>query len=372
MNILITGGAGFIGSNLCLRLRALGNKVRVLDNLTPQVHGNDAHAGNLLPADVDFRKGDVRNLDTLRKSLDGIDIVYHLAAQTGVGQSMYNIHEYIDCNVEGTAALLDLLAADRGTVRQIVLASSRAVYGEGAYTCTSCGVVYPQPRSLDQLRNSRWNIGCPKCSSALEPLPTDEEKPLQPGSVYAISKQVQEQLCMCVGRTYDLPVTALRFFNVYGPGQSLINPYTGIITIFAARIRERKPPQIYEDGLESRDFVYITDIVDALVLALGNTSAYYETINVGSGMAISVLEMARMMLRSMKVNLEPDVIGKFRQGDIRHCHADLTKAQRLLGYQPKVSFGEGIDKFLAWAANEHSEDNLSAATSELKQHGLFG
>ncbi len=297
MKILITGGAGFIGSNLCLRLRALGHTVRVLDNLTPQVHGSDAHVENILPPDVEFVKGDVRDMEALRKSLDGVEIVYHLAAQTGVGQSMYNIHEYIDCNVAGTASLLDLLAADRGSVRQIVLASSRAVYGEGAYTCASCGVVYPQPRSLDQLRNSRWEIGCPKCSAALDPLPTDEEKPLHPGSIYAISKQVQEELCLCVGRTYDLPVTALRFFNVYGPGQSLINPYTGIITIFAARIREQKPPQIYEDGLESRDFVFISDIVDALVLARENASAYYEIINVGSGRAVSVLEMARIMLR---------------------------------------------------------------------------
>jgi len=372
MKILVTGGAGFIGSNLCLRLCAAGHMVRVLDNLTPQVHGNDVRVRSILPPDVDFRKGDVRDRTALRTALDGMEIVYHLAAQTGVGQSMYNIHEYIDCNVEGTASLLDLLASDRGAVRQIVLASSRAVYGEGAYSCTSCGVVYPQPRSLDQLRNSRWDIRCPECSCALEPLPTAEEKPLHPGSIYAISKQVQEQLCMCVGRAYDLPVTALRFFNVYGPGQSLINPYTGIITIFSARIRERNPPQIYEDGLESRDFVYITDITNALILALANVSAYYETINVGSGNALSVLEMAHTMLRAMQVDLEPVVIGKFRQGDIRHCYADLNKARSLLGYEPKVDFEEGIKMFLTWAANEHSEDKLSTATSELEQHGLFG
>lgn len=372
MKILVTGGAGFIGSNLCLRLCAAGHTVRVLDNLTPQVHGNDVRVRSILPRDVDFRKGDVRDRTVLRTSLDGVEIVYHLAAQTGVGQSMYNIHEYIDCNVEGTAALLDLLAADRGAVRQLILASSRAVYGEGAYACGTCGVMYPQPRSLDQLRNSHWNISCPKCSATLEPQPTNEEKPLQPGSIYAISKQVQEELCLCVGRAYNVPVTVLRFFNVYGPGQSLINPYTGIITIFAARIRERKPPEIYEDGLESRDFVYLTDITNALILALGNVSVYYETINVGSGRPLSVLEMAQTMLRAMQVDLEPVVIGKFRQGDIRHCYADLDKARRLLGYQPKVDFEEGIKKFLAWAANKPSEDKLSTATSELEQHGLFG
>ncbi len=365
-NILVTGGAGFIGTHLCRRLIELGHRVRVFDNFTPQVHGDSSS----VPEGVEFVRGDVRDAEALIGVLEGIEVVYHLAAQTGVGQSMYQINEYVSCNVGGTAQLLELIASGNTGVRRVVVASSRAVYGEGKYTCPTCGVVYPAPRSVAQMDAARWEIFCPTCEAELAPLATDEDKPLRPGSVYAITKRDQEELCLCTGQAYGVPTTALRFFNVYGSGQSLTNPYTGIITIFASKIRNGEAPLIYEDGLESRDFVHVSDVVNACVLCM-NGGADYEVVNVGSGEALSVLEMARTMVREMGQSFEPEVIGKFRVGDIRHCHADLSRAKRLLGYEPQVSFEQGIREFLSWAGDKRSEDRLDAATNELKERGLF-
>lgn len=370
MNILVTGGAGFIGGHLCPKLVAAGHKVRVLDNLTRQVHGDNPEPKSHLPAAVEFIEGDVRNAEILGKALTGVDVVYHLAAQTGVGQSMYEIDEYISCNVGGTASLMQQLSAGGHSVKRVVVASSRAVYGEGKYRCATCGVIYPAPRPVEQLDKADWECHCPHCGRVAEPLATDEDKPLRPGSVYAISKRDQEELCLCVGQAYGIPTTALRFFNVYGSGQSLTNPYTGIITIFASKIRNGEAPLIYEDGLESRDFVHVDDVVQACALCLGG-GADYEVVNVGSGIALSVLDMARIMVREMSQSMEPEVIGKYRVGDIRHCHADLTKARRRLGYEPKITFEAGIREFLAWAGGRESEDRLDAATSELEQRGLF-
>jgi len=371
MKVLITGGAGFIGTHLSRKLVELGHSVRILDNLTPQVHGSNTDFQKIGESGIDFMLGDVRDLDTVRRACREIEVVFHLAAQTGVGQSMYQIQNYMDCNVVGTAQLLDVLAGDKQKLRSFILTSSRAVYGEGKYLCSQCGVVNPPPRTREQLIEADWDVHCPNCSARVECLPTDEDKPLQPGSVYAISKRAQEELCLCIGRAYKIPVKILRLFNVYGSGQSLTNPYTGIMTIFASKIKKAEPPLIYEDGLESRDFVHVMDVVNALVLAIENDRANYEAVNVGSGKALSVFEMACTMVRLMKAGLQPKVIGKYREGDIRHCYADLSKAHRLLGYQPMVSFEEGFIEFLNWAKDRPSEDRLATATAELEQRGLF-
>jgi len=343
----------------------------VLDNLTAQVHGVNPDPARILPSKVDFIPGDIRDEKILRRALEGIEVVYHLAAQTGVGQSMYEIKEYISCNIGGTAQLLDLLVKAKKKVSRLIVASSRAVYGEGKYSCPNCAVVYPPVRYIEQMDRNDWEVHCPNCASELIPLPTDEDKPLRPGSIYAISKRDQEEVSICIGQAYRIPTTALRFFNVYGSGQSLSNPYTGIITIFASRIRSGKPPLVYEDGLESRDFVHVSDAVNACVLAMTSTSADYQVINVGHGTAISVLEMARIMIREMKADLEPQVIGKYRVGDIRHCCADLKRAKQCLGYQPQVSFTDGLREFLNWAQNMKLEDRLESATTELKRRGLY-
>ncbi len=371
MKVLITGGAGFIGTHLSRKLVELGHSVRVLDNLTPQVHGSNTDFRKIVEPGIDFMLGDLRDLDTVRRAVREVEVVFHLAAQTGVGQSMYQIKDYMDCNVVGTAQLFNVLAGDKQNLQSLILASSRAVYGEGKYLCSQCGVVYPPPRTQEQLKEADWNVHCPNCSATVESLPTDEDKPLKPGSIYAISKQAQEELCLCIGQAYKIPVTILRFFNVYGSGQSLINPYTGIISIFASKIKKTEPPLIYEDGLESRDFVHVKDVVNALVMTMENGRANFEAVNIGSGRALSVFEMANIMIRLKGIDLEPRIIGKYRIGDIRHCYADLTKARQILGYEPRVSFEEGIVEFLDWAEDKACEDRLAAATAELEQRGLY-
>ena len=353
------------------KLVELGHAVRVLDNLTPQVHGPNPDYRKIVERGTDFMLGDVRDVDTVRRAVRDVEIVFHLAAQTGVSQSMYQIKEYMDCNVTGTAQMLNVLAGEKQDIRSLILASSRAVYGEGKYFCSQCGVVHPPPRTQEQLRVADWEVHCANCGAAAQCLPTNEDEPLRPVSVYAISKRAQEELCLCVGQAYKIPVRILRFFNVYGSGQSLTNPYTGILTIFASRIKKSEPPLIYEDGLESRDFVHVNDVVNALIMAVECGRANFEAVNIGSGRAVSVLEMANLMIRLKGMNLEPEIIGKYRIGDIRHCYADLAKAHRILGYEPTVSFEEGMIEFLDWTEDTASEDRLAVATAELEKRGLY-
>ncbi|MEJ2598006.1 MAG: NAD-dependent epimerase/dehydratase family protein [Anaerolineales bacterium] len=330
MKILVTGGAGFIGSHLVSTLAENGHQVRVLDALVEQVHGKNGAQKLHLPESVEFVRGDVRNIETWRESLRGCQAVYHLAAEVGVGQSMYEIVKYMSANTMGTSNLLQLLTSERGEVQKLVVASSMSIYGEGAYECTHCGAVVPEVRSTQQLQQRQWELSCPSCGQALVPIPTSEEKPLQPTSVYAISKRDQEELCLSVGRAYDIPSVALRFFNVFGPGQAMSNPYTGVVAIFGSRLLNHKAPLIFEDGLQSRDFVHVSDIVQALLLALECETADYQAFNIGSGQPRTVNEVAQALAKALEVDITPQIVGQYREGDIRHCFADISKARELL------------------------------------------
>lgn len=369
-NVLVTGGAGFIGSHLVEELVALGHRVRVLDLLVPQVHGRDVQSPMYLPDDVEFMKGDVGDVEAWRWALEDIDVVFHEAAEVGVGQSMYEIVRYMRANTLGTAVMLELLATGEYPIEKLIVASSMSIYGEGAYECSSCGPVFPQLRSTEQLQQRRWEMRCPGCEATASPVPTDEDKPLFPTSIYAISKRDQEEMCLSVGRAYGIPTVALRYFNVYGPRQALSNPYTGVAAIFSSRLLNGNPPLIFEDGLQSRDFVHVSDIVQANLLAMRNGHANYEVFNIGTGRASTVLDIARALARTLGIEIEPTIVGKFREGDIRHCYADISKARRILGYVPKVAFEDGISDLVQWVRQEESLDLVDNATRELEMRGL--
>lgn len=368
LNILVTGGAGFIGSHLVDALVAQGHHVRVLDALVSQVHG-DEPPRYLNPA-AEFVRGDVCDGELVDKALDDIDVVYHKAAEVGVGQSMYEIVRYVRANDLGTSVLLEKLVERRQQLRKLVVASSMSIYGEGAYQCAACGPVHPKLRSKEQLFERRWDFTCPNCQAPLSPILTNEDKPLFPTSVYAISKQDQEQFCLTVGRAYDIPTVALRYFNVYGPRQALSNPYTGVCAIFSSRLLNDQSPMIFEDGEQTRDFVHVSDIVQANLRALETDRADYEAINIGTGASVSVREIARMLARGLGKEIEPTIVGKYREGDIRHCVADISRARRLLGYAPKVTMEKGIPELIEWVRAEHAVDDTVQARAELEQRQL--
>ncbi len=370
--ILVTGGAGFIGSHLVDALVERGARVRVLDSLEPQVHGAAREIPVYFNPTAELVKGDVRDRELLRSCLEGVEVVFHLAAAVGVGQSMYEIERYVSANTLGTAVLLDLLANGRGSVRKLVVASSMSIYGEGAYSCPNCGSVEPDERSEEQLREGSWDPLCPRCGTILAPARTGEEKGLRPSSIYAISKKDQEEMSLCVGRAYGLPTVALRFFNVYGPRQALSNPYTGAAAIFSSRAMNGKPPLIYEDGLQTRDFVHVSDVVQALLLVMDQGEADYRAFNVGSGMPLAIGDVARIICERVgPPGLEPLAAGSFRKGDIRHCYADIGRLSDL-GYSPKVSFEEGVRDLTEWVRRQTADDRMDTATSELKRRGLVG
>jgi dTDP-L-rhamnose 4-epimerase len=370
MNILVTGGAGFIGSHLVQRLVAHGHRVRILDALVPQVHGTDATWPGHLPGDVERLRGDVAHVGAWEQALPGIDVVYHLAAEVGVGQSMYEIVRYMNANTLGTAIFMELLASGRYPIQKVIVASSMSIYGEGAYRCPECGPVAPPIRDDRQLQERRWELVCPTCGHQLEALPTSEDKPLQPTSVYAISKRDQEELCLSVGRSYGIPTVALRFFNVYGPGQALSNPYTGVAAIFSSRLLNGNPPLIFEDGRQSRDFIHVDDLVDGLVLALHCDHANDQAINLGTGVPMSIVDIADALADALDVDIQPIVVEKFRAGDIRHCYADITRATRLLGFAPKTTFGDGVRELVAWVRDQEAIDATDQAQRELEARGL--
>jgi dTDP-L-rhamnose 4-epimerase len=368
-NVLVTGGAGFIGSHLVDALVERGHHVHVLDALVPQVHGEDAKPLYLNPT-VEFIHGDICDRQLVNDALKHIDVVFHEAAEVGVGQSMYEIERYVRANDLGTAVLLEAILARRPQIKKLIVASSMSIYGEGAYTCESCGSVAPQLRPVEQLLERRWEMECPNCGKQLSPAPTSEEKPLFPTSVYAVTKQDQEQFCLAVGRSYGIPAVALRYFNVYGTRQALSNPYTGVCAIFSARLLNGNRPMVFEDGEQSRDFVHVSDIVQANLLALESDRANYQAINVGTGRATSVRAVSRLLAEGLGLDLEPEIVAKYREGDIRHCVADISKARALLGYEPKVTLERGIPELLSWVRAQAAKDQVASATAELESRQL--
>lgn len=372
--VLITGGAGFIGRAVSRALISKGVKVRILDNFSPQIHKDEVMPTDLMGS-IEIIKADVRDRHALKKALSGIDGILHLAAETGTGQSMYEIEKYFDVNVQGTATLLDVLQ-DEGfdkNIKNFVVASSRAVYGEGAYICTVHGMTYPNQRLSKDIANGIFNPLCPICGAILDSVPTPESAPFMPASIYGLTKQVQEQAVLLFSRTRGINGFGLRYQNVYGPGQSLINPYTGILAVFSNLARQNSSIDIYEDGLESRDFIYIDDVVEATVQAVTFEGAFVGALNIGSGHATSVIDVANQVKNYFNSSSSINVTGAFRVGDIRHNVADLSISNRLLNFSPKTIFTTGLSNFLGWASDYSPEDSVAYKRSvdELTKHGLM-
>ncbi|HVF46159.1 MAG TPA: NAD-dependent epimerase/dehydratase family protein [Pyrinomonadaceae bacterium] len=368
-NILVTGGAGFIGSHLVDALIERGHRVRILDSLVEQVHGASVPAH--LNPDAEFIRADVCDAAAVSKALDGIDVVYHQAAEVGVGQSMYEIVRYVKANDLGTAVLLEEMIKRPAQFKKLVVASSMSIYGEGAYRCETCNVtVNPFLRSNDQLAAHDWEFKCESCGSLLKTIGTSERKPLFPTSVYAVTKQDQEQYCLSVGRAYKIPAVAFRYFNVYGTRQALSNPYTGVCAIFSSRLLNDQAPTIFEDGEQSRDFVHVSDIVQANLLALATDKGDYQAMNIGTGRATSVKQIAELLAKGLGKQIHPEIVGKYREGDIRHCVADISRARNLLGYEPKVSLEDGLGELLGWLGEQKADDRVAAATAELTSRAL--
>ncbi len=366
--VLITGGAGFIGSHLADLLIGSGRTVRVLDSLVPQVHGDGCQRPPYLHPDAELMVGDVRDAARVEAALEDVDEVVHLAAAVGVGQSMYEIADYVAINDLGTGILLQALLTR--PVRRLVVASSMSVYGEGLCSGRDGVAVEPEERNLAQLKRGRWEPEGPD-GEALAPLPTPETKRPSLSSVYALNKFTQERLCLLFGRAYDVPTTALRFFNVYGTRQALSNPYTGVLAIFGARLLNGRPPMIFEDGLQRRDFVHVRDVARACLAALERPQAAGHAINVGSGISRPVVDVAKALARAVgRPDLLPQITGRFRAGDIRHCFADHALASALLGFAPQEDFDHGLRELAVWLAGEVAIDRVEEANAELVQRGL--
>lgn len=365
--VLITGGAGFIGSHVADGLIESGCRVKVLDHLDPQVHGLQRKRPAYLDPDVEWVRGDVRDREAVDRALRDVDQVCHLAAAVGVGQSMYEVEKYTSHNDLGTAVLLEALT--RRPVEKLVAASSMSVYGEGLYRDADGRVREPRERTLEDLRAGVWELSDEE-GSPLEPVPTPETKAPSLTSVYALTKYVQERLCLMIGRAYRIPTIALRFFNVYGPRQSLSNPYTGVLAIFASRFLNDKPPLIFEDGLQKRDFVSVHDVARACVLALA-APAEGKVFNIGSGEAMTVGEIAGRVGRALgKGDVEPRIVGKYRVGDVRHCFADIGGARAELDYSPRVRFEDGMVELAEWIEGQAADDTVESASAELASRGL--
>jgi dTDP-L-rhamnose 4-epimerase len=367
MRILITGGAGFIGSHLADLLLQRGHHVRALDNLSPQVHGADAVRPAYLDRDVELIVGDVRDGAAVRRALAGIDAVYHFASAVGVGQSMYEIDRYTSINNGGTAVLLQALS--ERPVQRLVVASSMSLYGEGLYRGGDGSIVAGTERPLEQLRAADWEVRS-EAGDVLMPVPTPESKAPSLASIYALSKFDQERMCLMIGRAYGIATVALRFFNVFGTRQALSNPYTGVLAIFASRLLNDRAPLIFEDGLQRRDFVSVYDIAQACELALTAPAAVGCALNVGSGRACTVRDIARMVAGILGKTIEPEICGKYRVGDIRHCFADISEAGRVLGYEPRVTLEDGLVELAEWLQDQAAEDRVAEASRALADRGL--
>jgi dTDP-L-rhamnose 4-epimerase len=367
-SVLITGGAGFVGSHLADELLLHGYRVRVLDNLDPQVHGAEGEWPEYLDQDVELVRGDVRDPEAVRRALRGVDAVFHFAAAVGVGQSMYQIERYTDVNNRGTAVLLEALS--REPVGRLIVASSMSIYGEGLYCDDGGNLVSPPERSRNQLLQGQWEVRGAN-GEALVPLVTPESKAPHPSSVYALSKMDQERMCLMIGEAYGIPTVALRFFNIYGTRQALSNPYTGVLAIFAARYLNSRPPVVFEDGLQRRDFVSVHDVARACRLALEAPGAPGHAMNIGSGQASTVLDIAAALGKALgRSDIAPDITRQFRVGDIRHCFADITLARMVLDYAPRVSLEQGLEELVEWIRTQTAQDRADLASRELAHRGL--
>lgn len=364
--ILITGGAGFIGSHLADELLNKGYKVRVLDNLSEQVHGKDGKRPDYLNEEVELQVGDVRNVEDVKKALKGVDAVFHLAAMVGVGQSMYQIRDYTDVNNLGTATLLEALIEN--PVEKLVVASSMSIYGEGLYKNKKGETRMECERALEDLKKDRWEMY--ENGDEINPVPTPEDKKPNLSSVYALSKYDQERLCLMTGKAYNINTTALRFFNVYGTRQALSNPYTGVLAIFASRLLNDNSPLIFEDGKQKRDFIHVKDVARACRLAMETPKAEGEVFNIGSGNQYTITHIANKLAKVMNKDITPEITGKYRVGDIRHCFADTSKTKEILNFEPEVNFEDGLLELAEWLKGQIATDNVSKASSELSSRGL--
>ena len=372
-NILITGGAGFIGSRLSEKLFEKGYNITVMDNLSTQIHGDsESFLFKRIKDKCSFIKGDVRNKEDWKKAIQGQEVIVHLAAETGTGQSMYEQKKYQDVNILGTAHMLELLDSTDHKVEKMIIASSRAVYGEGKYLCPKHIETYPLQRKDSDMKNGMFNLRCNICNSALQLVATDEESTIKPSSVYGKTKQEQEKMVMSSGKLLEIPAVAFRYQNVYGPGQSLSNPYTGILSIFSTRILNDNDLHIYEDGKESRDFVYIEDVVDATILGVEKDEANGHVFNVGSGVATTVMQVAEHLKQCYNSTTNIVITGGYRLGDIRHNYADINKIKSVLGFSPKYNFQEGISEFVKWVGTQEiMEDKYERSIKELKDNGFM-
>jgi dTDP-L-rhamnose 4-epimerase len=364
---LVTGGAGFIGSHLVRALLERGDQVVILDRLEPQVHGD---AVPEVPEGAELIVGDVGDVQAADSALVGVDRIVHLAAAVGVGQSMYEIARYTELNTMATARFLERVVAQRPMPVRLVVASSMSIYGEGEYVCAEHGRVAPLPRLEEQLLAREWELMCPSCGRRLDPIGTAEDKPLIPTSIYAITKRDHEEMCLVTGAAYGIPSVALRFFNVYGPGQALSNPYTGVAAIFASRLLNGRSPLVFEDGRQSRDFIHVSDIVRGILLALESQAAPGHAVNLGTGRPTTVAQVASTIGAGLRVDAEPEFNERYRAGDIRHCYADVSRAERLLGFKARTSFEDGMTAYVRWLAAQEADDRVDAATDELAARGL--
>jgi dTDP-L-rhamnose 4-epimerase len=371
MKVLITGGAGFIGSHFADLLLTHGHQVRALDNLDPQVHGENAGRPDYLAPDVELVIGDVRDHQAVSVALDGCEALVHFAAAVGVGQSMYRMEHYTSVNALGAAVVLEEAVRHRDSLRKMLVASSMSIYGEGFYRCASCGEFAPRLRPSMQLALHQWEVVCPDCGAEAHPIPVPESKPLYPTSIYAVNKRDHEEMFLSVGEAYGIPTAAMRFFNVYGTRQSLSNPYTGVGAIFASRLLNGNPPVIFEDGLQSRDFIHVSDLVKACLMALVNPKADGRVFNVGTGSPTAVLDIARTIALNLGRPTDDFIVrNEFRAGDIRHCFADSSAIEAALGFRAEIGFDEGVQDLCRWVATCRASDLVDTATRELQERGL--
>ncbi len=368
-NVVVTGGAGFIGSFVVDELVNRGHNVTVLDSLEPQVHQGKVPA--YLNPKAKLVQGSVLDRALFASLIKDTEVIFHEASAVGVGQSMYQIAHYMEANVQGTATLLDILVNEKHKVKKIIVAASMSSYGEGLYSCPVCGTVKGQLRSEEQMKKLDWEPRCPSCKNSMAKIPTTEDTRQDANSIYALGKKTQEEMVLMIGKTYGIPVVALRYFNVYGPRQSLSNPYTGVASIFLSRLKNDHAPVVYEDGAQTRDFISVHDVVEANMLAMEKSSGDYEAFNVGSGVPRTIASVAEDLARLLGKSIAPDITKKFRKGDVRHCYADLSKIKKKIGFKPQVSFDAGMKELIEWSKNEPATDNFDTAVKELKEKGLM-